>query len=105
MMETICKVQKSLPVDNEVVIAVPRTGDRLTVQQPLEGDVTSSRKLAEKLQLGPLEEFRRARDDVELDTRHWFCRSRGTNQKFSFIHQVLLLRCTVDSWYLTLLKI
>lgn len=86
MMETICKVQKSLPVDNEVGIAVPRTGDGLTIQQPFERDVISNQKLAEKLQLGPLKEFRRVRDNVDLGTEHWFCRNRGTNQRFSFIH-------------------
>lgn len=80
------EAQKSLPVDNEAVIAGPRTGDRLAVQQPFEGDVTSNQMLAAKLQLGPLEEFRRARDNVNLNTGHWFCRNRGTNQKFSFIH-------------------
>lgn len=84
MMETICpKVQKSLPVDNEVGIAVPRTGDTLTVQQPFEGDVTSNQNLAEKLQLGPLEEFRHARENVDLGTVDWFC---STNQKFSGIY-------------------
>lgn len=78
----ICKTKKGSPVDKEAGIAVPRTGDRLTVQQPFEGDVTSNNKLAEKLQLGPLEEFRRIRDNGDLDSFHWFCRNRGTAQKF-----------------------
>lgn len=86
MMATTRKVQKSLPVDNEVVIAGPRTGDGLTVQQPFEGDVTSNQISAEELQLGPLEEFRHAGGNEDLHTGHWFCRNRGTNQKFSVMH-------------------
>lgn len=63
-------------------MAIKGLRDRLAVQQPGVGDVTSGRKYAEQLQLGPFKEFRLTRDDADLCTLYWFCRNRGAIKKF-----------------------
>lgn len=55
-------------------MAIKGVRDRLTVQQPDVGDVTSGRKDAEQLQLGPFKEFCCTRDNADLCILYGFCR-------------------------------
>lgn len=55
-------------------MAIKGVRDRLSIEQPGVGDVTSSRKSAEQLQLGSFKEFHCTRDNTDLCNLDWFCR-------------------------------
>lgn len=55
-------------------MAIKGVRDRLSIQQPGVGDMTSSRKSAEQLQLGSFKEFHCTRDNTDLCNLDRFCK-------------------------------